>query len=107
LNVMTLNWCCSVNCEAELLPHILFDKRDLKSAPAGTLLREQKRIPGQSSVRKLSRVREEEALALLSALVFRPSGTHSSNFILFRTHILDFLTETVAGIQEAKMASTL
>jgi hypothetical protein len=40
----------------------------------------------------LSRVREEEALAPLSAPVFRPSGTHSSNIILFRTHILDFLT---------------
>jgi hypothetical protein len=31
----------------------------------------------------LSRVREEEALAPLSAPVFRPSGTYSSNFILF------------------------
>jgi hypothetical protein len=41
----------------------------------------------------MSRVREEEALAPLSALVFRPSGTYSSNFILFRIYILDFLID--------------
>jgi hypothetical protein len=45
--------CCSVNCEAELLLHKLFDKRDPKICSRRNPIREQKRIPGQNSVRNL------------------------------------------------------
>jgi hypothetical protein len=42
---------------------------------------------------KLSRVREEEALAPLSAPVFRPAGTHSSISSSFASPHSDFLID--------------
>jgi hypothetical protein len=42
---------------------------------------------------KLSRVREEEALAPLSAPVFRPAGTHSSISSSFASLYSDFLID--------------
>ena len=44
----------------------------------------------------LSRVREEEALAPLSAPVFRPSGTHSSNIHPFLHLYIRFPDRLVA-----------
>jgi hypothetical protein len=46
-----------------------------------------------SRLEYVSRVREEEALAPLSAPVFRPAGTHSSISSFFASPYSDFLTD--------------
>jgi hypothetical protein len=49
-----MGWCCSVNCEAELL-YVLLDRRDPKSVAAGALVRDQKRIPSKARPGNCSR----------------------------------------------------
>jgi hypothetical protein len=61
--------------------------------PLNTPANTSSNMPSNTPANIVSRVREEEALAPLSAPVFRPAGTHSSISSFLASLHLDFLTD--------------